>query len=188
MEMKKVPTSVMVVSILGIIYGGMMVVCVPVNIVLMVTPLMPNPVLDVLRHDQTYVTLYLVTSAIGFVMGLMLLASSIGSLKLKPWARVGMNVYAVAHVLTTMMGTAITIMYVLPRTKEALANGPGGEAAMKVGVIGGAVGAVLGVLFAMAVAVVILVVFNRRAAVDAFKGIFPEEEATLPGEYPGLQG
>ena len=179
--MRKVPTSVMVVSILGIIYGGLMVLCVPVNILLMVTPLFPSPVLDALRQDQTYVTVYLVNSAIGFCLGMLLLVSSIGSLKIKPWARLGMNVYAVALIVMTLVGTVITLEYVLPITKKAMEGTP----AAGLGIVSGIVGAVLGLLFALAVAAVILVVFNRRVAVDAFRGIFPEEAATLPGEYPG---
>ncbi len=175
--MAKAPTSVMVVSILGIIYGGLMLLCLPVNIIMMITPLMPNPVLDALRHDQTYVAIYLATNAISLFLGVLLLASAIGSLKLKAWGRTGMNMYAVAHIVMAVVGTVVNVVWVFPATKKAMEGNPAGE----MGLISGIAGAVLGLLFALAVAAVILIVFNRRVAVDAFKGIFPQEAEEFPG-------
>jgi hypothetical protein len=94
-----------------------------------------------------------------------------------------MNVFAVAYVLMTFVGTAFTVAYVLPRTKAALEAQ--GAAAAGAGMVGTVVGVVLGLMFALGVAAVILVVFNRKAAVDAFKGIAQPEPGNYPGEMNG---
>jgi hypothetical protein len=185
MEMRRVPTSVMVVSILGILYSAMALLGVPCGILLFYLPLMPNTGLEALRQDGGYMAMTMISGAINFVLGGLLLASSIGSLKLRPWARMGMNVYGVVHICSTIAGSVISLVYVMPRVMAVVgkAGGPG----MVGGQIGGMVGAAFGMLLGIGVGVVILVVFNRRVAVDALKGIFPVEPGNFPVEFPAAE-
>ena len=175
------PTSVMVVSILGIIYGAVIVLGAPCGIFLTFHPLTPNPAADALAKDSGYVITVVISSAINFCLGLLLLASSIGSLKLKPWARLGMNVYAVVYVITNFVGTIVAFVFVMPKMADAMANMPpaAAQAAKIVALIGG----VFGFLIALAIALIILVTFNRRIARDAFQGIFPADPTNFPVDY-----
>jgi hypothetical protein len=188
--MSKTPTSVMVVSILGIIYGIYILLATPCGIFMIIHPIMPNPMLETLTKDATYITFVLCTSIIQVCMGVLLLAASIGSLKLKPWARTGMNTYAVIKALFSLVGTVISLVFVLPRMTTAMAAtppGPAGPFAVSFAPLVGTfaiVGAILGLLLGWAVSTVILITFNRRIAVDAFHGIFPVEPTNFPVQFP----
>jgi hypothetical protein len=181
--MAKGPTSVKVVSILGIILSSMGLLATPCGIFMLVHPITSNPVADALIRDRGYLTITFVSSGVSLCTGLLLLASSIGSLKLRPWGRVGMNVYAVLHILTGVAGAIVSLVYVLPLTRAAMADSgiPEAKTAMVIGVVS----LVVGLLLALGVSTVILIVFNRRAAVDAFQGILPEEAGNYPGELNG---
>jgi hypothetical protein len=186
MEMNKTPTSIMVVSILGIIYSAYILLATPCGIFLTFHPITPNPVMDEIRNDMAYLIFMLCSSIVQVGMGALLLASSIGSLKLKPWARTGMNTYAVIKALFTLAGTVFSLVYVMPRMSAALAAmppGPGVSAAALVGTLA-IIGAIFGLLLGWGISAVILVVFNRRIAIDAFHGIFPPEPSSIPLDYP----
>jgi hypothetical protein len=181
MDMGRSPKSVVVVSILGIIFSAFGILGTPCGIYLTFHPLSANQAAEALAKDQNYITFLLSSGAARFLLSLLLLVCSIGGLKLKRWARTGMNVYAVLYMLLALAGMVVSIVYVLPKTLEAVQTAPGmtPEMARMAGIIGIISGAV-GLLFVLGVAVTILVVFNRKVAVDAFNGILPADGTGFP--------
>jgi uncharacterized membrane protein len=178
----KTPTSIMVISILRIIYGGLGILFTPCSAFLTFHPLMPSPMLDALHRDSAYMTIYFITLFVHFSLAVVLTASSIASLKLKPWGRAGMIVYAWSLVVMTAFNTVLTVAWVLPRMEAAAAGTPAAPLMKMSGMIGAAFGIVLGV----GLAAVILYFFNRRIAIDAFNGIFPVPPSDFPVEHPGF--
>jgi len=179
--MSTVPTSIKVLSILGIVYAAMVLLGVPCGVFLNLHPLTPSPLTDDLLKRPWYVPYTLVTSAINFLMGVLLLAASIGSMKLRKKARVAMLVYAWAAIVQMIVGSLFTGLVLLPIMESAGAT-PGVPGGMVM--IIGIVSLVGGIIFASAISGVLIYFFTRKANVDAFNGIFPEAPTNFPVEYP----
>jgi hypothetical protein len=174
--MNRTPTSITVVSILGIIYGGIILLAMPINLVVSFFPLTPNPMMDHLRADAGYMAVTLCSYALNFLLALLLLISSIGSIRLKKWGRSGMNIYAIAQIVLLVIGIPIAIFYTSPKALAAAADQPGAEFLRMFMPIGVACGA----LFVFAITGIILYFFNRKIAVDAFNGIFVATGTDFP--------
>ena len=184
--MGEAPTSLKVVAILGIIWSALILLATPCSMFLMFHPLTPNPIMDQLRRDSTYMAFALGSSALNCCLGVLLLASSIGCLKVKPWARMGMNAYAVAYAVTGLLGTVFNLIYVMPKMREAIAAAAGGPGAMSPELFNMSqiIGAILGILFMAGIVLTILIIVNRKIAVDAFNGIFPADPTNFPVDFP----
>jgi hypothetical protein len=182
--MPKPPSSVSFVSNLGVVLAGLTLVGVPRSLYRQFYSPTPIPGADIWRQDSAYMTYLLVGGAVYFLMAVLLLASSLGSLKLKPWARTGMITYAWISIFTTVAWTIISFVYSLPRLNAVLAaQGRSGDGGAKT--IGLFYVFVVGLLLlGLAFATMILIVFNRQVAVNAFRGVFPPGSQGLP--TPGL--
>ena len=111
------PTSVTVLAIIGIIFGGIGVLCKPFSLVALFIPQPgPNPMVDMQKQMMAWNVANVV---VGTAVSVLLLASSIGSLSLKPWARKGMLAYAAMAVALTLIGGVVTMIWVLPKMQEA---------------------------------------------------------------------
>src|SRR5262245_34716176 len=89
------PASVTTLGIIGIILGGLAVLCSPFALLpyfIQMGP--PNPIVDAVKNDAGLFGYMIGSIALGWVIGLVLLCSSIGALMLKEWARKGMLTYA----------------------------------------------------------------------------------------------
>ena len=181
-----VPTSLKVLGILGIILSALYLVCTPWGIFQIYFPIAHSPVTDQLNQDRLYVGFALVSGVFSFFLGILLLASSIGCLKAKPWARTGMNTYAVTYTLITIVGTIFNYVYLLPKMKEAMAAAGPTTLPPATFEILQIIGAIVGLLIAATIVTTILIIVNRKIAVDAFHGIFPADptnfsvDSTLP--------
>ena len=177
------PVGVKVVSIIGIIWGILTLLGSLWGIVsLSVRIGPPNPALDALYNDPAYVGAMVISSILGFALGLLLLAASIGSLNLRSWARKGMLIYAGLACANTILGTIISFAFVIPKMTETLARTS--PAAAEGAKIGGIIGGGCGIILGLALPVAIFAVFNSPTTKDAFNGIFPASPTNFPVEYP----
>jgi hypothetical protein len=124
------PTSVTVLAIIGIVFGGLFVLCKPFGLLPLVMPNMgpPNPALDVLRTDGMLRALTIGGVLVGLPVSILLLASSIACLSLKSWARKGMLSYAVIAIVLSALTFVAQVIWVIPKMKaiqqQQMANIP----------------------------------------------------------------
>ena len=187
------PTSVTVLAILGIIFGGLGVLCKPLSVAAIFIPQpTPNPAVEMQKEMMGF---NLTNAAVGTAVSVLLLASSIGCLSLKPWARKGMLAYAGLAIVLTIAGGIITWVWVMPKMFEAQqramaqAGGAPPPQFMNVMRSAGTVGAVVGGLVALVYPSCLLYFFTRpnvRSAFGdpAFPGYgAPQYGAPPPGGY-----
>ena len=181
------PTSVTVLAIIGIIFGGIGVLCKPFSLVALFIPQPgPNPMVDMQKQMMAWNVANVV---VGTAVSVLLLASSIGSLSLKPWARKGMLAYAAMAVALTLIGGVVTMIWVLPKMQEAqqqMMARQGGRGApppqmMNVMQTAGTVGAVAALALALVYPIVLAYFYRRPEVKAAFEG-------TGVGVAPGYGG
>jgi hypothetical protein len=164
------PTSVTTIAIIGIILGAGGLLCKPLSLVMFVVPMpVPNPVVDAFKSDS-FLRLWMVLGVgVGWLVSLLLLMSSIGSLRLKDWARGGMLAYAALAAVMTVVTQVVGMIAVQPAIEQAVrqATGQAPGAAMPMQMspaISLAIGMVLGLWFP----VVILWYYTRPRVKEAF--------------------
>src|SRR5947208_2777359 len=89
------PTSVTVMAILGIIFGGLGL-CSPFALIpyfMNFGP--PNPFIDAVKNNTFLLDWTMFATLLTFVLAILLLTCSIGALGLKPWARPGLVWYGI---------------------------------------------------------------------------------------------
>lgn len=124
------PTSVTVLAIIGIVFGGLFLLCKPFGLLPLFMPKFgpPNPAMDVLRTDAILRYLTIAGVIVGVPVSILLLASSIGCLSLKPWARKGMLAYAAAAIVLSVLTFAAQVLWVIPKMqavqRQQLSNVP----------------------------------------------------------------
>ena len=198
------PTSVTVLAIIGIIFGGIGVLCKPLGLVAMFLPQSgPNPMLDMQKDMMAW---NVISTVIGLAISLLLLAASIGSLSLKPWARKGMLAYAAAAVVMTLVSGVATMVWILPKMQEAqkqmIAQQGGGAPAgmMNIMQTAGTAGAVIGIIVALAYPLILWYFYTREDVKAAFErgptpgasshgppqggGYYAGQAPPPPGSYP----
>lgn len=115
------PTSVLVLSILGLILGGGSLLCAPLSIVGMVVDFgVPNPQLDAIRGDPLLKAWNWFGIATMLVLGAWLLIGSIGSIILKRWARSAMVAYAIVQITLSIATAVFTFVVIQPRLTAAM--------------------------------------------------------------------
>jgi hypothetical protein len=155
------PTSVKVIAILAIIFGGWMVFGGLCSILQnMGMQLTPNPVADAMNEDKLVRIVTIVSLIVGTILGGIELASGIGALKLKAWARSGFIWYAIVNIATTLVGVVVNILVLNPRMQplvqkaiqsNAQLNTPFMQWVMRIAVYIGYVSAVLVLIWSMLV-------------------------------------
>lgn len=115
------PTSVLVLSIIGIVLGGGSLLCAPLSIVGLVVDFgVPNPQLDAMRGDPLLMAWNWFGVGLLLVFGAWLLIGSIGSIVMKRWARSAMVLYAIVQVTLTIATTVLTFAVIQPRITAAM--------------------------------------------------------------------
>jgi hypothetical protein len=142
------PTFIKVFSILNMVFGGLGLLCAPVNFVsipLALEALGSSPLMKA----------YLVFSSVwGFIGAVILLATGIGLWKLRAWARKLAVGYSVLAIAIGLVGIAITL------ATFGAGDGSDMERAQRIGgVVGGVVGGLIGLAYN-----VLLIVFLTKAA------------------------
>ena len=165
------PTSVLVLSIIGIIVSAYGILCAPLGVAfLFVNMGMPNPAIDQIKNNAFLFNYTVVGTALGFIMSVLLLVCSIGAITLKPWARKGLLVWAGITIVTVLIGFVVTVGYILPNMAPP-ANTPQSRGAA----IGGMIGGIAGGLIQLILPVLILIFMTRPRVVAAF-----EDARTVP--------
>ena len=169
----KPPTSVIVLAVIGIVLSVLGVCGLGFSLFILFMPFgPPNPVIDQMRNDPLQMNVMIVGLAIGTPLLLLELVGSIASLRLRPWARKGMLVFAWLTIAQAVWGTLFNLLYVLP--KMLAAN-------HRPEVIGGMIGGIIGGLLGLIFPICILYFFTRPKVIDTFNG-FNDGSASFPVE------
>lgn len=180
--MPKPPTSVMILSIIGIILGILGGCGMLFTVVIMYVPIgPPNPALTTLYSDTIYRVVMGVSIPLGLAATVWLVWCAIGSLRLKPWARRGMLIYAWFGLIHTILGGVFNLAYTFPKMMAAV---PAGSGPAHAGAIGGLIGGTCGAFLGLIYPACVLYFFTRTNVCNAFKGIFPASPTNFPVIFP----
>jgi hypothetical protein len=120
------PTSVIVLSIIGILIGAMFLLCAPLSIVGLVVDFgVPNPQLDAMRRDPLLMAWNWFGVGSMLIFGAWGLIGSIGSLIMRRWGRSAMVMYAIVETTLTTATAVATFAIVQPRMKAAMGTQTG---------------------------------------------------------------
>ena len=157
------PTSVTVIAIIGIIMSSLGLLCGPFALLpyMMTLPGPPNPAIDAIKESKPLLGWMIFSTVLTLFLNILLLASGIGALKLKRWARFGMNTYAWFAIAMAIVGTVVSFVWMIP-AMTAKTSDPG----VRAGAIGGGVGGLIGGLL---LPIFILIFMNRPLARNAFE-------------------
>jgi hypothetical protein len=134
----------------------------------------PNPAIQIQKDMMGF---NVANAVIGTAVSALLLASSIGCLSLKPWARKGMLTYAGLAIVLTIVGGIITMVWMLPKIQEMqrqmMAQQTAGGAAPPPQIMGfvqaaSTGGAVIGLLVSLVFPACLLYFFTRPNVQSAF--------------------
>ena len=113
------------------------------------------------RSFPAYQTFQTVDGAVTLVMAVVLLAAGLGLLQMQSWARWLSIFYAVVQIIRTLIGLVVAFVYVLPAVKTGFQQLPGtppeaAKAAEIGATIGAGVGGCIGLIYPVAVLIVML--------------------------------
>ncbi len=155
------PRMVKTVAIINIITGGLGVVGAPFSIMQRKTSeelirQMAVPGTEV--FCEPFMRNWSVAGTVfGFIMGVVLICSGVGLLKLKGWGRKATLFYAVLQILWILAGFAVYYKVVIPRMSGIFS----GQAPMMIGLIGGSL---IGLIYP----VFLLVALNMKTIREKF--------------------
>jgi hypothetical protein len=160
------PTSVLVLAIFGIIFGGLGLLSplTPLLYVVRIGP--PNPVLQLTHDDPVLWAWTLASSFAGFPVAVAQLAGSIGILKLRPWARKMLLWWAWVDIVLALVAAGVTFGLIVP--KMLAFQNTSNDPVVRMGVMSGVGGAVVGIPFAFILPVCTLFFLTRPKVKAAF--------------------
>lgn len=157
------PTSVTVLAILCLVFGGFGLLCTPISAIAVFMPEAQTPGME--AYDSAPMQMYqMVSAGIGFLCSFVLIAVGIGLLNLKNWARVTAYIYGWFAIVRVILGVLITIL-ILTTSVSGMTQGGAGpeEIGFMVGIIfGGSCGSLIGLIFPIC-----LIVYMRKPHVIA---------------------
>ncbi len=161
------PTSVTVFGVLNIIFGALGLLSIVFSAAMFFAPQpdMSNPAIRIFSRTPILMLWMKVGVVLGSVTSVAVLASGIGLLQLRPWARTASIIYGVYAIIMGMVGTVINYLFLFGPLMEEAQHSRGPEAA---GAIGGAIGGVAGGLIGLIYPVLLLVFMYRPNVVAAF--------------------
>ena len=171
------PTSVLVFAIINIILACLGVIGLAFNVAMRLgalpVPTEGNPALELMESNSAYKLFTDVTQILGALGSIVLLASAIGLLAMKPWARLVTIAYAVYSILMTVLAGAINFVLLFQPMLEKTAGTSGPE---RVGAMAGVIMAA--VMMALVAVYWLLAIFfmTRRHVVAAFEDQFSDED------------
>lgn len=145
------PTSVTVFGILNIVFGGLGLLCMPVALLPMFLPAEMQQGTQLGPGMKAYLG---VTLVIGFFCNILLVATGIGLLNLKRWARQWSYYYAWFAIFMGVVGITITILMSMSGMQGASEQKMAEEVG---GLIGGMCGGIIGLIYP-----IFLIVYMRR--------------------------
>jgi len=171
------PTSVLVFAILNLILGGLGVLSLvgdlAMRLGLFELPTEGNPVLAAMATDSG-LRLYLdVMQVIGIPATVVLIASAVGLLKLKPWARAVTIAYGVYTIAVSVFNPIVLYDRAFGPLLEQTAGTSGPE---RMAAVFGTVGLIVGAVVMTGYWVLVMVFMTRRHVVAAFDDPFGDAE------------
>ncbi|MFN9369873.1 MAG: hypothetical protein ACK6CT_14100 [Planctomycetia bacterium] len=162
------PASLTVFGILNIIFGilGICVTAggvVPFVMELPSDPAVPNPMLDLIKSNAGYRTFLIVSLALGGIVAVTVIVGGIGLLLAKAWGRTLSIVYGWYSIVAAIVGMGVNFYLMQPLLAKMQDAGGPGQLAVTAGLVGGLIGAGLGMIYP----VLLLVFMNRPAIRDA---------------------
>jgi hypothetical protein len=165
------PTAVTVLGILNIVFAVLGVFGMLATLAMFSpTAGSNNPALKLMQESPRYLMWLKVTIPIGVLGCLALLASGIGLLRLKRWARTLSIGYAIYAIVFGIAGVVMNFIFLFRPLLEEAQRSQGPEAAGAIGVaLGGTVGGCVGLIFP----IVLLAFMVRPKVVAAFRPVAP---------------
>jgi hypothetical protein len=177
------PISVTVFAVLNLVFATIGIIAVIASaFTLFVMADAKNPVVKIMQDSPVMQTWMMVSVPLGLAACVALLASGIGLLGLKPWARTLAIGYAIYGILSCILGTIMNYVFLFGPLMEQAQHTRGPEAAAAIGgAIGGLIGGCLGLIYP-----VLLLIFMLLPKVAA--AFRPQEyvEAELMGTSPDV--
>ena len=174
------PTSVTTLAVIGIILGGFGVLCKPFSLAMFVVPMPgPNPVVDAFKNDSFLRLWMIINTGVGWIMSLLLLMSSIGSLRLKDWGRTGLLGYAALAAVMTVVTQVVGVVAVGPALEQAVRQASGQQAPPGMMNLGPAASLAIGITLGLWFPVLILWYFTRPRVKEAFAHGLPPAAARI---------
>ena len=143
------PTSVTVFAILNLVFAALGVFGLIGSLTLLTTVNAGNnPVVKIMQDNPGYKTWIMASIPLGLAACIVLLASGIGLLSLKPWARWLAIGYAIYGILSCIIGMVLNYMFLVRPLLEQAQRARGPEAAaLAGGAVGGVIGGCLGLIY-----------------------------------------
>ena len=166
------PTSVTVISVLGIIFGAVGCLCVVIGFGWQAASGQQQGGSEAMR------TFGIVSGMAGLVLSIVLLIGSIGALSLRPWARATLLAFAVVDLMYDVGKLVIALVWVFPQMDSLIRNSPqvhanpntNIEQAVKIGKAVGIGSTIATAAVTIAFALVVLIVMSRPKVKAAFEG------------------
>ncbi len=171
------PTSVTVFGILNLVFGVLGICGLAFSLVMFLVPqdpAMPNPVLVLMQDNMAFMVFTYISTTLGFIASIVLIAAGVGLLKVKPWGRhlsIGYGIYAI---ISVVIGSIVNYFVIMrPILNEVVGRDQAGPV-----VIGGVIGGVLGGCFSLIYPVLLLIYMFTPRVKAAFSGqLLPEPDA-----------
>jgi len=182
--MRATPTSVMTLSIIGIVLGVISLVGGCGNVGLFVID--PAPFIKVLPQMQVYLTdpviraFTLSQGIVNIAINSLLITACIASFSLRPWARRTMLGVAWTKIALAIIAQVIQFILVTPKL---IAFYPPGSPERAGAELGRYLAPVV-LLLVIAYPICVIYFYRRRVVVDAFRGILPQTHQ-FPVEFGG---
>lgn len=159
----------MVLAVFMIIFGAFALFSAPAAFLL--RSLAKDPVsrrIQEVTWSGGYGVWMMIALAIGVVLAFLEIASGIGLLKLKPWARLTSVAYAATSIGLIVIGQVMTFVFLFPVLDE-LAQEYAGNTVAQAGVMGGKIGGTVGGLFGLVFPIIVLIAVTRPSIKDQLK-------------------
>lgn len=179
------PGAVTAMAIIGIVLAAGGLLCKPASLLMFVVPMpagpdgqpVPNPVVDAFKNDSFLRLWLIVSTGAGWLISMLLLFASIGSLRLKDWGRTGMLGYAALATLMTVVGQVVGVLALGPALEQAVQQ----SGAPRTGMMNlpPAVGIAVGVVIGMWFPALIFWFFTRPHVKEAFERGLPPPGARI---------
>lgn len=130
----------------------------------------PNPILDAINENEAYRSYTFVMGIVGVFFSIALIASGLGLLKVRAWARTVSLVYGVYGIVFAIIGNVVNYFALYKPILEKVAGADGGQDLVVVGgIIGGVAGSCIGLVYPVA----IVIYFLRPSIRKLFKEGLP---------------
>jgi hypothetical protein len=186
------PTILTVLAILGIVFGGLGVLCIGFSDIFQLLSLLnPHMMPATAAQPIPQKSVGLVMGVISLALCVVLLIGSIGAINLKPASRRLLVGWALADIAFDLARLLIVLVFFLPATanspvfqQPAFQNNPNSKQIVAFAKVGGIVGGIVSWLFTTAFAVLLFIYYRRPETIAVFE--MPPQNPNLPLPPPPI--